>query len=155
MARLLHRSLYALAYPNSYSPIMRGATVMQKSKIGLVLFHDKFEDGSLPMPSLTPVVSSLSITPRSPLPPPLSKLGNVPFFTLLHGRGEQMREHLASFIKKPKAQKLKKLNLPDIKTSDKKKRKQNGILQKKILACKTPEEIETLLIHEGVLKVSS
>jgi len=129
---------------------------MQTNKIGLVLFNDKFEDGSVPTPPLVVVSSYPSINPRSPLHPPLSKLGNVPFFTLLHGRGEKIRIHLTSFIKekKPKVKKLKKLHLSDIKTEDKKERKQNGNLQKKILACKTPEEIETLLIHEGVVTVN-
>jgi len=127
---------------------------MQTSKIGLVLFNDKFEDGSLPIPSLSPLVSSPFTSPRPPLQPPLSKLGKVPFFSLLHGRGEKMRIHLASFIKKPKVKKLKKLKLPSLKTNDKKERKQDGNLQKKILECKTPQEIETLLIHEGILKVN-
>ena len=153
MAWFLHRYPYAEAHTNFYSPIMRGTTIMQTSKIGLVLFNDKFEDGSLPIPSLSPLLSSPSTSPRSPLAPPLSKLGKVPFFSLLHGRGEKMRIHLASFIKKPKVKKLKKLKLPNLKTDDKKKRRQNGSLQKKILECKTPQEIETLLIHEGVLKI--
>jgi len=126
---------------------------MQKSKIGLVLFNDKFEDGSVPKPSLSHISSSPLVTPRLPLTPPLSKLGKIPFFSLLHGRGEKMRIHLASFIKEPKVKKVEKLKLSDIKTNDKKERKQNGRLQKKILECKTPQEIETLLIHEGVLKV--
>jgi len=127
---------------------------MQKSKIGLVLFNDKFEDGALPLPSLSPLVSSPSTLPRPPLQPLLSKLGKVPFFSLLHGRGEKMRIHLASFIKKPKVKKLKKLKLPNLKTEDKKERKQNRNLQKKILECKTPQEIETLLVNEGVIKIN-
>jgi len=131
---------------------------MQKSKIGLVLFNDKFEDGSIPIPPLSPLPSSPSITPRSPLAPPLSKLGKIPFFSLLHGRQEKVRIHLASFVKKPKVKKLKKLKLsdikiPNIKTTGKKERKQNRNLQKRILDCKTPQEIETLLIQEGILKV--
>lgn len=126
---------------------------MQKSKIGLVLFNDKFEDGSLPVPSLYPLASCPTTSPRSPLQPPLSKLGKVPFFSLLHGRREKMRLHLASFIKKPKVKKLKRFRLSDIETIDKKKRKQNGRLQKKILECKTPREIEVLLMHEGIIKV--
>jgi len=128
---------------------------MQKSKIGLVLFNDKFEDGSLPTPSLSPLSSSPPIKPRPPLQPPLSKLGKVPFFSLLHGRQEKTRIHLASFIKKPKVKKLTKSKLSNIKTENKKKRKQNEDLQKRILECKTPQEIETLLIKEGVLKVDS
>jgi len=126
---------------------------MQKSKIGLVLFNDKFEDGSLPMPSLSPLASSPLVTPRPPIVPPLSKLGKVPFFSLLHGRGEKVRVHLASFNKKPKVKKVKKLRLSDIKTDDKKVRRQNQSLQKKILECKTPREIEVILINAGVLKV--
>ena len=132
---------------------------MQKSKIGLVLFNNKFEDGSLPIPSLSPLCSIpfSSTKPRPPLQPPLSKLGKVPFFSLLHGRQEKTRIHLASFIKKPKVKKLQKSKLSDLKTDlktgNKKKRKQNENLQKRILECKTPQEIETLLIHEGVLKV--
>jgi len=126
---------------------------MQKSKIGLVLFNDKFEDGSIPTPYLSNLLSSPQITPRSPLAPPLSKVGKVPFFSLLHGRGEKMRIHLASFIKKPKVKKVKKFRLSDIKTNDKKERKQNRNIQKKILECKTPQEIETLLIYEGIIKV--
>lgn len=127
---------------------------MQKSKIGLVLFNDKFEDGSIPIPSLSSLSSSPLVTPRLPLLPPLSKLGKVPFFSLLHGRGEKVRIHLASFIKKPKVKKLKKFKLANIKTSDKKERKRNGNLQKRICTeCKTPQEIESLLIREGILKV--
>lgn len=126
---------------------------MQKSKIGLVLFNDKFEDGSLPMPSLSPVSSSPFTSPRPPLQPPLSKLGKVPFFSLLHGRGEKTRIHLASFIKKPKVKKLKKPRLSNLKTKDKKERKQSENLQKRILECKTPQEIESLLVREGVIKV--
>jgi len=123
---------------------------MQKSRIGLVLFNDKFEDGSLPAPHLKITTSSPAINPRSPLLPPLSKVGKVPFFSLLHGRGEKMRLHLESFIK---IKKIKKTN--KIKTVDVKERKKNKSLQKRILECKTPEEIETLLIQEGVLKVIS
>lgn len=129
---------------------------MQKSTIGLVLFNDKFEDGSLPTPPLSLRSSTnSSITPRLPLFPPLSPLGKVPFFSLLHGRREKTRIHLASFIKKPKVAKVKKLTLrkAQLKTQDKKERKQNGDLQKRILECKTPEEIEALLIQEGVLKI--
>jgi len=122
---------------------------MQISKIGLVLFNNKFEDGSLPTPPLpisssTPSISSLS--PLHPLPPPLSKIGKVPFFSLLHGRGEKMRLHLNSFIKEKKIK---------IKTENSKERKKNKSLQQKILECKNPEEIESLLILEGVLKVDS
>jgi len=127
---------------------------MQKSKIGLVLFNDKFEDGSLPTPYLSHTLYSPSISPRLPLQPPLSKLGKVPFFSLLHGRQEKTRIHLASFIKKPKVKKVKIFRLSDLKTDDKKKRKQNRRLQKKILECKTPQEIESLLVCEGVIKVS-
>lgn len=126
---------------------------MQKSKIGLVLFNNKFEDGSSPIPSLSPLSASYSTNPRPPLAPPLSKLGKVPFFSLLHGRGEKMRIHLASFIKKPKVKKIKRLQLSDSKITSKKERKQNGRLQKKILECKTPQEIESLLVREGVIKV--
>lgn len=116
---------------------------MEKSKIGLVLFNGKFEDGSLPFPSLTSTPYPLPISPQPPLSPPLSKTGKVPFFSLLCKRSESMRLHLASFIVPPKKKKVKSLSSKD--------RKENGILQKKILACKNPEEIETLLIQEGVL----
>ena len=125
---------------------------MQKSKIGLVLFNGKFEDGSLPLPSLSIKSSSPSITPRLPLLPPLSRTGSVPFFSLLHGRGEKMRLHLNSFIK---VKKVKVKKTPKKKASNQGVKNGKQSLQKRILLCNSPEEIETLLIHEGVLKIDS
>lgn len=128
---------------------------MQKTKIGLVLFNNAFEDGALPYPPLSTTNSHPSIYPNPPLLPPLSKTGKVLFFSLLHGRGEKMRLHLASFIKVKKVKKVKKphAGTARVKTENQTERNGNKSLQKRILECKNPEEIETLLIHEGVLKV--
>jgi len=124
---------------------------MQKSKIGLVMFNGKFEDGGLPTPPL--IIHSTSTTkPAPPLLPPLTSKGTIPLSSLLSSRSRSLLAHLNSFKAGKKKVSLQhqengKLILKD----GSRKKKQPDSLQSRIMECKNPQEIETLLIQEGIV----
>lgn len=130
---------------------------MEKSKLGFVLFSGEFEDTATPTPTINIGTVYRHISPKPPLLPPTSPSGLVPYLRLLYQRGEDTRKHLASF-NKPKKVKVTKLPMQgrkgrlEVKTNRKGKKKS---LQERIMECKTPEEMESVLILEGIIKIDS